>query len=46
MPSHFKIFKKFGLSEKKDPSTKITNVACNILADTSPRAVQTHFWIP
>jgi len=42
-PTHLKIFKKFGLSEKKDPITKITKAACIKFAVTSPKAVQIHF---
>jgi len=38
-----KIFKKFGLSEKKDPITKITKAACIKFAVISPKAVQIHF---
>ena len=36
-------FKKLGLSEKKDPRTKITSVACIKFAVTSPNAAQMHF---
>ena len=40
------IFKKSGLSKKKDPSTKITMVPCIIFADISPSAVQIHLLTP
>ena len=46
IPIHLKIFKKFGLSEKKLPNTKITKVACVKFAVTSPNAVQIQFRIP
>ena len=45
-PIHLNIFRKFEFSEKKDPITKITKVACKIFALISPKAVQTHFWTP
>ena len=46
MPAHFKIFKKFGLSEKKDPITKITKVPWIKFAVISPKAAQIHFETP
>ena len=46
MPIHLKVFKKLGLSEKKDPIAKITKAPWIKFAVISPNAVQMHFETP
>ena len=46
MPAHFRRVSASGLSFRNEPTKKTAKMPWQILADTSPKAVQTEFFKP